>query len=93
VFVHKRHDGNRRLPALDELGMRVPADCSLVCRDDLSFAEHLEPALTTVRLQFQETDPASGAASPQSHSWPTGRPQPVAGGTWSSVHPLSPPDR
>jgi LacI family transcriptional regulator len=55
VFVHNDVMAIGALRALDERGLRVPADCSLVGCDDLSFAEYLVPALTTVRLPFQET--------------------------------------
>lgn len=34
---------------------RMPADCSVVGCDDLSFAAYLVPPLTTVRIPFEET--------------------------------------
>ena len=55
VFVHNDTMAVGALRALNERGVRVPADCSLVSCDDLSFAEYLVPELTTVRLPFQET--------------------------------------
>jgi LacI family transcriptional regulator len=55
VFIHNDTMAIGALKALDEHGRRVPADCSIVSCDDLSFAEYLVPALTTVRLPFQET--------------------------------------
>jgi LacI family transcriptional regulator len=35
--------------------MELPAACSVVGCDDLSFAGYLTPPLTTVRIPFQET--------------------------------------
>jgi LacI family transcriptional regulator len=55
VFVHNDTMAIGALRALHEHGLRVPEDCSLVSCDDLSFAEFLVPALTTVRVPFQET--------------------------------------
>jgi LacI family transcriptional regulator len=55
VFVHNDVMAVGAMRALAERGLRVPADCSLVGCDDLAFAEYLVPALTTVRLPFQET--------------------------------------
>jgi len=55
VFVHNDVMAIGVLRALAERGLRVPADCSLVSCDDLPFAGYLLPALTTVRLPFQET--------------------------------------
>jgi LacI family transcriptional regulator len=40
--------------ALQERGVRVPADMSVVGYDDLPFAEHLQPPLTTVRRPIRE---------------------------------------
>jgi LacI family transcriptional regulator len=55
LFVHNDVMAIGALRALAERGLRVPAECSLVSCDDLAFAEYLVPALTTVRLPFQET--------------------------------------
>jgi LacI family transcriptional regulator len=55
VFVHNDTMAVGVLRALNERGVRVPADCSVVGCDDLSFAEYLIPELTTIRLPFQET--------------------------------------
>jgi LacI family transcriptional regulator len=55
VFLHSDVMALGALRALAEQGLRVPADCSVVSCDDLSFAEYLVPALTTVRVPFQET--------------------------------------
>jgi LacI family transcriptional regulator len=55
VFVHTDVMAIGALKALQERGVRVPDDCSLVGCDDLSFAAYLIPALTTVRVPFLET--------------------------------------
>jgi LacI family transcriptional regulator len=55
IFVHADVMSVGVLKALHERGRRVPANCSLVSCDDLSFAEYLVPPLTTVRIPFQET--------------------------------------
>jgi LacI family transcriptional regulator len=55
VFVHNDVMAVGALKALHERGRRLPADCSVVGCDDLSFAGYLVPPLTTVRIPFQET--------------------------------------
>jgi LacI family transcriptional regulator len=55
VFVHNDTMAMGALKALRERGLRLPADCSVVGCDDLSFAGYLAPPLTTVRIPFQET--------------------------------------
>jgi LacI family transcriptional regulator len=55
VYVHNDAMAVGALKALHERDRRVPADCSLVSCDDLSFAAFLVPALTTVRVPFAET--------------------------------------
>ena len=55
VFVHNDVMAIGALKALHERGRRVPADCSLVSCDDLSFAPYLVPPLTTVRVPFAES--------------------------------------
>ncbi|HEX6359342.1 LacI family DNA-binding transcriptional regulator [Actinophytocola sp.] len=55
VFVHNDTMAMGALKALHERGLRLPTDCSVVGCDDLSFAGYLVPALTTVRVPFQET--------------------------------------
>jgi LacI family transcriptional regulator len=55
VFVHNDVMAIGALKALHERGRRVPADCSLVSCDDLSFAAYLVPPLTTVRIPFADT--------------------------------------
>lgn len=42
------------LKAIAENGLRVPEDISVAGFDDIELAEHLHPALTTVRLPFWE---------------------------------------
>lgn len=55
VFVHNDVMAMGVLKALHERGLRLPADCSVVGCDDLSFAGYLVPPLTTVRIPFEET--------------------------------------
>jgi len=55
VFVHNDVMAIGALKALHERGRRVPADCSLVSCDDLTFAPYLVPPLTTVRIPFADT--------------------------------------
>ncbi|HLF90027.1 MAG TPA: substrate-binding domain-containing protein [Anaerolineales bacterium] len=40
--------------ALREAGLRIPEDISLVGFDDIPWAEHADPPLTTVHVQAQE---------------------------------------
>lgn len=47
------------IKALREQGIRVPADCSVIGFDDIELAEHLDPPLTTVRVDRE----ALGAAA------------------------------
>ncbi|TDV57478.1 LacI family DNA-binding transcriptional regulator [Actinophytocola oryzae] len=55
VFVHNDTMAVGVLKALHERGLDLPAECSVVGCDDLSFAGYLVPPLTTVRIPFQET--------------------------------------
>jgi LacI family transcriptional regulator len=55
VFAHSDVMAVGALKALHERGLRLPAECSVVGCDDLSFAGYLVPPLTTVRIPFQET--------------------------------------
>ena len=55
VFVHNDTMAMGALKALHERGLRLPADCSVVGCDDLTFAGYLVPPLTTVRIPFQAT--------------------------------------
>jgi len=61
VFVHNDVMAMGALKALHERGLRLPADCSVVGCDDLSFAGYLVPPLTTVRIPFQETGERAAA--------------------------------
>jgi LacI family transcriptional regulator len=61
VFVHNDVMAMGALKALHERGVRLPADCSVVGCDDLSFAGYLVPPLTTVRIPFQETGERAAA--------------------------------
>jgi LacI family transcriptional regulator len=55
VFVHNDVMAMGALKALHERGLRLPAECSVVGCDDLSFAAYLVPPLTPVRIPFEET--------------------------------------
>jgi LacI family transcriptional regulator len=59
IFVHSDLMAVGVLGALAAAGRRVPDDVAVVSCDDLAFAAHLLPALTTVRLPLAE----SGAAA------------------------------
>ena len=55
VFVHSDRMALAVLDALHALGRRVPEEVAVVSCDDLDFAAHLRPALSTVRLPFRDT--------------------------------------
>jgi LacI family transcriptional regulator len=55
VFAHNDVIAVGALKALQEHGLAVPADCSLIGCDDLAFAGYLVPPLTTIQVPFQET--------------------------------------
>lgn len=61
IFVHNDTMAVGVLKALHERGLNLPADCSVVGCDDLSFAGYLVPPLTTVRIPFQETGERAAA--------------------------------
>jgi LacI family transcriptional regulator len=61
MFVHNDTMAVCAFKALHERGLRLPADCSVVGCDDLSFAGYLVPPLTTVRIPFQETGEQAAA--------------------------------
>lgn len=50
IFCANDHSAIGAIKALAERGLRVPADVSVVGFDDIDLAEHLTPALTTVRI-------------------------------------------
>jgi LacI family transcriptional regulator len=54
VFCANDQQALGMLRALHELGVRVPADVSVVGFDDIPEAEYLSPPLTTVRQDFDE---------------------------------------
>ncbi|MEH0528618.1 substrate-binding domain-containing protein [Streptomyces stelliscabiei] len=49
-----RHGGDGALAALREAGLDVPGDISLIGFDDVPFAAGLSPALTTVRVPYED---------------------------------------
>jgi LacI family transcriptional regulator len=55
IFVHSDMMGTGVLSALAEAGRRVPADVAVVGCDDMPFAGYLVPALTTLRVPFEQT--------------------------------------
>ena len=55
IFAHNDLMAMGVLRALSDRGIRVPEDCSVVGCDDVPFAAHLVPALTTVHIPFDET--------------------------------------
>jgi LacI family transcriptional regulator len=55
VFVHSDTMAIGVLSALAAAGRRVPGDVAVVGCDDMPFAEYLIPALTSVRVPFEET--------------------------------------
>ncbi len=59
LFVHTDVMAVGVLSALHDLGRTVPGDCALVGCDDVPFAAHLVPPLTTVHLPFYETGEAA----------------------------------
>jgi LacI family transcriptional regulator len=55
IFVHSDTMTIGVLRALAEAGRRVPADVAVVSCDDMPFAEFLVPAVTSLRVPFEET--------------------------------------
>lgn len=55
IFVHSDLMAVGVLEAVAATGRRVPDDVAVVSCDDLPFAAHLRPPLTTVHLPFAET--------------------------------------
>jgi DNA-binding LacI/PurR family transcriptional regulator len=47
--------------AAAEHGLRIPEDLSIVSFDDMEFAQHLQPPLTTVRLSYYDLGRAAAA--------------------------------
>lgn len=61
VYVHNDVMSMGALCALFERDVRVPQDFSVVSCDDMSFAAHLVPPLTTVRIPFDATGARAAA--------------------------------
>lgn len=59
LFVQNHPMALGALLALRELGLRVPADVSVISFDDPSWAQLLEPALTTIRQPTEELGSAA----------------------------------
>jgi LacI family transcriptional regulator len=55
IFVHSDTMTIGVLSALAAAGRRVPADVAVVSCDDMPFAEYLVPAVTSLRVPFEET--------------------------------------
>lgn len=55
IFVHNDTMAIGVLSAVAKTGRRVPDDLAVVSCDELPFAEHLTPALSTVRVPLAET--------------------------------------
>jgi LacI family transcriptional regulator len=55
IFAHSDLIAIGVMSALDKRGLRVPTDCAVVGCDDLPFASHLKPPLTSVHIPFYET--------------------------------------
>jgi LacI family transcriptional regulator len=54
VFAHNDHMAIGAIKALEERGRRVPTDCAVVGCDDIDLARFTRPALTTIRMSFEE---------------------------------------
>ena len=59
VFVHSDEMAIGVLSALGASGRKVPEDVAIVSCDDMPFAEHLTPPLTSVRVPFAQTGEAA----------------------------------
>jgi LacI family transcriptional regulator len=55
IFVHSDTMAIGVLSALAAAGRRVPTDMAVVSCDDMPFAEYLIPAVTSLRVPFEET--------------------------------------
>jgi LacI family transcriptional regulator len=54
IFVINDNTTMGVMKALQEFGLRVPQDVSLVGFDDMEFAAFLQPPLTTIRVERRE---------------------------------------
>jgi DNA-binding LacI/PurR family transcriptional regulator len=61
LFVQNDVMGLGALQAIRELGLRCPADVSIVGYNDVFFASHTAPPLTTIRLDAYEIGQQAGA--------------------------------
>jgi LacI family transcriptional regulator len=59
VFIHSDAMAIGALRAIKEAGLRVPQDIAVVGFDDMPFAAHANPPLTTVRQPIQRTGMAA----------------------------------
>jgi LacI family transcriptional regulator len=59
VFAHNDHMAIGAIKALEERGRRVPDDVAVVGCDDIDLAPYLRPALTTIRMSFEECGAAA----------------------------------
>jgi len=55
VIAHNDHMAMGAIRALQDAGLRVPEDVSVVGCDDVDFARFTNPPLTTVRISFERT--------------------------------------
>jgi LacI family transcriptional regulator len=59
IYVSTLVQGIGALQAIDDVGLAVPADLSLVCADDLHLAEYLRPPLTRIKVPLGELGAAA----------------------------------
>jgi LacI family transcriptional regulator len=64
--------------ALEEAGLRVPQDVSLMGYDDIIMARYVRPALTTIRQPLEEVGKAAALRALQALGYAAGTPQELA---------------